>query len=98
MWTKLQIALNVSGCGESGKSTFIKQMRIIHGCGYNDEDKEGFKFVVFQNIHMGMGQICRAMDELEIPYGDESLRVRVNYTIKSNSSQRLAIKRLNLPT
>ena len=98
MWTKLYIALNVSGCGESGKSTFIKQMRIIHGCGYNDEDKEGFKMIVYQNIHMGMGQICRAMDELEIPYGDESLRVRVNYSINSNSSQGLATKQLNLPT
>merc|ERR1712117_864977 len=51
-------------------------MRIIHGCGYNDEDKEGFKMIVYQNIHMGMGQICRAMDELEIAYGDESLRVK----------------------
>ena len=90
MWTKLYIALNVSGCGESGKSTFIKQMRIIHGCGYSDEDKEGFKMIVYQNIHMGMGQICRAMDELEIPYSDESLRVRLNYTIKF--SQRLATK------
>ena len=48
MWTKLYIALNISGCGESGKSTFIKQMRIIHGCGYSDEDKEGFKMIVFQ--------------------------------------------------
>ena len=31
--------LHVSGTGESGKSTFIKQMRIIHGSGFNDEDK-----------------------------------------------------------
>jgi len=71
-----ELKLLMLGCGESGKSTFIKQMRIIHGCGYNDEDKEGFKMIVYQNIHMGMGQICRAMDELEIPYSDESLRVK----------------------
>uniref|UniRef100_A0A4W5Q6F2 Guanine nucleotide binding protein (G protein), alpha 14 n=1 Tax=Hucho hucho TaxID=62062 RepID=A0A4W5Q6F2_9TELE len=30
------------GTGESGKSTFIKQMRIIHGTGYSEEDKRGF--------------------------------------------------------
>jgi hypothetical protein len=29
----------IIGTGESGKSTFIKQMRIIHGAGYSDDDK-----------------------------------------------------------
>lgn len=27
------------GTGESGKSTFIKQMRIIHGNGYSETDR-----------------------------------------------------------
>ena len=33
------LLLLVVGTGESGKSTFIKQMRIIHGSGYTDDDK-----------------------------------------------------------
>jgi hypothetical protein len=36
---KLYPVLFVTGTGESGKSTFIKQMRIIHGAGYSDDDK-----------------------------------------------------------
>ena len=58
------------GTGESGKSTFIKQMRIIHGAGYSDEDKRGFIKLVYQNIFMAMQSMIRAMDMLHISYGD----------------------------
>ncbi|XP_025073483.1 guanine nucleotide-binding protein G(q) subunit alpha [Pogonomyrmex barbatus] len=62
----------VAGTGESGKSTFIKQMRIIHGSGYSDEDKKGFIKLVYQNIFMAMQSMIRAMDLLKIQYGDSS--------------------------
>ncbi|KAG8283599.1 hypothetical protein J6590_014120 [Homalodisca vitripennis] len=60
------------GTGESGKSTFIKQMRIIHGSGYSDEDKRGFIKLVYQNIFMAMQSMIRAMDLLKIQYADSS--------------------------
>ncbi|KAM9734960.1 guanine nucleotide-binding protein G(q) subunit alpha-like [Menidia menidia] len=56
------------GTGESGKSTFIKQMRIIHGCGYSDEDKRGFSRLVFQNLFTAMQAMVQAMGSLQIPY------------------------------
>jgi guanine nucleotide-binding protein G(q) subunit alpha len=56
------------GTGESGKSTFIKQMRIIHGTGYSDDDKRGFIKLVYQNIFMAMNSMIRAMETLKIPY------------------------------
>ncbi|KAM4527252.1 guanine nucleotide-binding protein G(q) subunit alpha-like [Odontesthes bonariensis] len=56
------------GTGESGKSTFIKQMRIIHGCGYSDEDKRGFSKLVHQNIFTAMQAMIQAMNTLQIPY------------------------------
>jgi guanine nucleotide-binding protein G(q) subunit alpha len=59
-----------TGTGESGKSTFIKQMRIIHGAGYSDEDKRGFIKLVYQNIFMAMQSMIRAMELLKIQYGD----------------------------
>lgn len=58
------------GTGESGKSTFIKQMRIIHGSGYSDDDKRSFIKLVYQNIFMAMNSMVRAMDTLKIPYRD----------------------------
>ena len=70
---------NISGTGESGKSTFIKQMRIIHGAGYSEEDKRGFIKLVFQNIFMAMQSMIRAMDLLKIQYEDPSSAVRKEF-------------------
>ncbi|KAL0111178.1 hypothetical protein PUN28_012824 [Cardiocondyla obscurior] len=67
-----ELKLLLLGTGESGKSTFIKQMRIIHGSGYSDEDKKGFIKLVYQNIFMAMQSMIRAMDFLKIQYGDSS--------------------------
>ncbi|KAK6037747.1 hypothetical protein COOONC_24748 [Cooperia oncophora] len=47
-------ALTGQGTGESGKSTFIKQMRIIHGNGYSDEDKRAHIRLVYQNVFMAI--------------------------------------------
>lgn len=65
-----EIQIFFAGTGESGKSTFIKQMRIIHGSGYSDEDKRGFIKLVYQNIFMAMQSMIRAMDLLKIQYSD----------------------------
>lgn len=43
-----------AGTGESGKSTFIKQMRIIHGNGYSEEDKRAHIRLVYQNVFMAI--------------------------------------------
>ncbi|XP_054279592.1 G protein alpha q subunit isoform X2 [Macrosteles quadrilineatus] len=67
-----ELKLLLLGTGESGKSTFIKQMRIIHGSGYSDEDKRGFIKLVYQNIFMAMQSMIRAMDLLKIQYADSS--------------------------
>ena len=43
-------------------------MRIIHGSGYNDEDKRGYIKLVYQNIFMAMSSLIKAMDTLKISY------------------------------
>ena len=63
-----ELKLLLLGTGESGKSTFIKQMRIIHGSGYSEEDKRSHIKLVFQNIYMAMNSMIRAMEALKIPY------------------------------
>ncbi|XP_053556253.1 guanine nucleotide-binding protein subunit alpha-11-like [Bombina bombina] len=54
-----ELKLLLLGTGESGKSTFIKQMRIIDGSGYSEED---------QNIFTSMQSMIRAMETLKILY------------------------------
>jgi len=70
------------GTGESGKSTFIKQMRIIHGTGYSDEDKRTFINLVHQNIFMAMSALIKAMDTLKISYRFTENEVCSSLTIK----------------
>lgn len=67
-----ELKLLLLGTGESGKSTFIKQMRIIHGAGYSDDDKKSYIKLVYQNIFMAMQSMIRAMDLLKIQYEDAS--------------------------
>lgn len=77
-----ELKLLLLGTGESGKSTFIKQMRIIHGSGYSEEDKRSHIKLVFQNIYMAMNSMIRAMEALKIPYKIEKNEVSVPYFLK----------------
>uniref|UniRef100_A0A2K6JZI7 Guanine nucleotide-binding protein subunit alpha n=1 Tax=Rhinopithecus bieti TaxID=61621 RepID=A0A2K6JZI7_RHIBE len=70
-----ELKLLLLGTGESGKSTFIKQMRIIHGAGYSEEDKRSFTKLVYQNIFTAMQAMIRAMETLKILYKYEQNKV-----------------------
>lgn len=76
----VEVFLSRAGTGESGKSTFIKQMRIIHGSGYSEEDKRGFTRLVYQNIFTAMQAMIHAMNTLQIPYKCEHNKVNPTRT------------------
>lgn len=78
-----ELKLLLLGTGESGKSTFIKQMRIIHGSGYSEEDKRSHIKLVFQNIYMAMNSMIRAMEALKIPYKIEKNETEYAKLIKA---------------
>ncbi|XP_075169565.1 guanine nucleotide-binding protein G(q) subunit alpha-like [Haematobia irritans] len=46
---KFEIKLLLLGTGQSGKSTFIRQMRIIYDNGYNDEEKRAYIKINYTN-------------------------------------------------
>jgi hypothetical protein len=56
-----EVKLLLLGAGESGKSTIVKQMKIIHETGYSDEERKAYKPVVFSNTIQSMMAIIRAM-------------------------------------
>lgn len=45
------------GAGESGKSTLFKQMRVIHGEGYSEEDRKAWREAIFSNIAESMNTL-----------------------------------------
>ena len=69
------LKLLLLGTGESGKSTFIKQLRIIHGAGYSQEDKKMHIKLVYQNVFSAMQTLIKAMDLLNIQYLDPTSKV-----------------------
>ncbi|KAG7316954.1 hypothetical protein KOW79_019252 [Hemibagrus wyckioides] len=54
------------GAGESGKSTFLKQMRIIHGQEFDQKALLDFRDTIFENIIKGMRVLVDARDKLEV--------------------------------
>lgn len=45
-----KIKLLLLGAGESGKSTIFKQMKILHGTGFSEDDRMRFKWFIWSNI------------------------------------------------
>lgn len=56
------------GAGESGKSTFLKQMRIIHGIKFEPELMREYQHVIYQNIVRGMQVLVDAREKLDIAW------------------------------
>ena len=62
-----EIKILLLGAGESGKSTFIKQMRIIHGEDYSEQDRLDFRATIYHNILKSMKILVEARRRLQIP-------------------------------
>ncbi|KAG0748807.1 hypothetical protein G6F57_002404 [Rhizopus arrhizus] len=67
---KDEIKLLLLGAGESGKSTIIKQMKLIHDGGFTKEQKELHKEIIFSNTLQSMLVILEAMNNLDIKLGN----------------------------
>ncbi|KAI6234629.1 G-protein alpha subunit [Aphelenchoides fujianensis] len=72
-----------SEAGESGKSTVLKQMRILHKDGFSKHDLELIKPVVYSNCIHSMLAILRAMFHLNIEYADQE-RVKDSQLVFAN--------------
>ncbi|KAF8457425.1 guanine nucleotide-binding protein subunit alpha [Terfezia claveryi] len=66
-----EIKMLLLGAGESGKSTILKQMKLIHEGSYSRDERESFKEIIFSNTVQSMRVILEAMESLEVPLGDQ---------------------------
>ena len=61
------------GTGECGKSTILKQMRILHGRGFDSEEEvEMYRMLVLRNTADSIGALCSAVQTLAIPWDDDA--------------------------
>lgn len=76
-WTNsiLYFFFSISGAGESGKSTIVKQMKIIHESGFTPEDFKQYRPVVYSNTIQSLVAILRAMPNLSIQFSNNEREV-----------------------
>ncbi|XP_055352615.1 guanine nucleotide-binding protein G(i) subunit alpha-like [Paramacrobiotus metropolitanus] len=65
-----EVKLLLLGAGESGKSTIVKQMKIIHDHGYGESECLNYKGVVYNNTIQSLMAIIRAMGQLRIDFAE----------------------------
>lgn len=85
MWKNQHLTLIDSGNGESGKSTVIKQMRLIHASGFDASERESFRVIVFANIVLAMQILLEIVEQLHIPLQHESYTVSYPYSHMTHS-------------
>lgn len=68
---RAEIKILLLGAGESGKSTFLKQMRIIHGEDFDEEARLEFRPTIYHNVMKGAKTLVRAMRTLNIQIKEE---------------------------
>ena len=67
-----------SGAGESGKSTIIKQMRIIHTNGFQVDERRQIKAVIYSNMIIAFRVLLEIMQSEEIDFADEKTKVHAD--------------------
>jgi GTPase SAR1 family protein len=61
------------GVGESGKSTFLKQMQIIHGTGFNEQSKLEYRTIIYENVLIALSGLINGKNELKIAWSREEI-------------------------
>uniref|UniRef100_A0A8C5DDS6 Guanine nucleotide-binding protein subunit alpha-13-like n=1 Tax=Gouania willdenowi TaxID=441366 RepID=A0A8C5DDS6_GOUWI len=69
-YVKRLVKILLLGAGESGKSTFLKQMRIIHGQDFDQHAREDFRATIYSNVIKGVRVLVDAREKLHIPWGN----------------------------
>jgi hypothetical protein len=65
-----------TGAGESGKSTVLKQMKLIYAQGFTKNERLEGKPVVFNNVVQSLRLIFDVMNDQSIDFGNKDNEVR----------------------
>lgn len=68
----VQVKVLLLGSGDSGKSTILKQMRLIHKIPFNEHEIEMYRQLVFNNLTRGMQALLEAMEDMELKLAEEN--------------------------
>ncbi|KAF9692878.1 hypothetical protein EKO04_009128 [Ascochyta lentis] len=78
-----EVKLLLLGAGESGKSTVLKQMRIINAGGFGKHERQTWRATIFNNLVSAFQTIYAAMQEDDTDFEDEEC---IRYSEMVNSA------------
>lgn len=64
--SKNEVKMLLLGAGESGKSTVLKQMKLIHDGGYSPAERDTYKEIIFSNVVQSMRAVLEALPNLNL--------------------------------
>ncbi|PVV04423.1 hypothetical protein BB560_001078 [Smittium megazygosporum] len=79
-----EVKMLLLGAGESGKSTIIKQMKLIYDNGYTREERESYREIIFSNTVQSIHVLMEAMGYLDIPLSDQTHERYVTTVMESS--------------
>ncbi|KAG8855595.1 Guanine nucleotide-binding protein alpha-2 subunit [Tulasnella sp. 330] len=88
-----QLKILLLGAGESGKSTIVKQMKIIHNGGYSHDELVVFRPIVYKNLLDAVQLLVLEMKKLGVDCSDNRTRMYskaiLAYTVDPDPEVRL---------
>ncbi|ESN91492.1 hypothetical protein HELRODRAFT_96238 [Helobdella robusta] len=83
------IKLLLLGSGESGKSTFIKQMRIINGKEFQPDELKVYKTTIYENIVKGMKVLIDARAKLQLTFQQPASHTHAQFVFSYDNNIKL---------
>jgi guanine nucleotide-binding protein subunit alpha len=68
-----QVKVLLLGSGDSGKSTVLKQMRLIHKVPFSPSEYEHYRQLVFDNLTRGLCYLLDAMQDMDLKVSEENV-------------------------
>ena len=70
---KKEYKILLLGAGDSGKSTLVKQMHVIHLEGFTEAAKKEMKPIIYSNLITSMVSLVQATRDFSIPVDNEAI-------------------------
>ncbi|PBK64320.1 G-alpha-domain-containing protein [Armillaria solidipes] len=68
-----QVKVLLLGSGDSGKSTVLKQMRLIHKIPFSPQEIESYRQLTFDNLTGGLRCILDAMEDMDLKVSEKNI-------------------------
>lgn len=78
------IKILLLGTGESGKTTILKQMKVLHIQGFSDAEKVEQIDVIRNNLHDSICEIVRNVHKLNLEFDTEENEDRAQWVLRLN--------------